>query len=121
MKTCASAACFVIAAGVLSLVLLDDGIAQTNAPGEPPRNSSEEYATQPEKTPCKVPGPDHLAMRSPSLHSNGPPRNTVGRFINGFFAAGCKLNYRLTDWILSDKCEIQADHRGESQCPMHER
>jgi len=121
MKICASAACFVIAICVLSLVLLEDGVAQTNAPGEPAQSASEEYVTQPKDTLCKIPVPDHSAMQSPSLNSKGSPHTMIGSLINGFFAAGCRVNYRLTDWILSDKCEIEADQWGESQCPTHER
>ena len=121
MKTCASAACLVIVMVVLSLVLLEDGVAQTNAPGEPTPSAHEEYATHPVNTLCRTTAPDHSAMQSPSLNSNGSFCSTIGTFINGFFAAGCRVNYRLTDWILSDKCEIKADEWGESRCPTHER
>jgi hypothetical protein len=26
--------------------------------------------------------------------------------VNGFFGSGCNVNYRLTGWILSDKCDV---------------
>jgi hypothetical protein len=39
--------------------------------------------------------------------SQAPASEGIGKYINGFFAFGCCLNYRLTDWILSDKCDAQ--------------
>jgi len=31
----------------------------------------------------------------------------IGKRVNNFLAFGCRLNYRLTNWILSDKCDTQ--------------
>jgi hypothetical protein len=35
-----------------------------------------------------------------------PPTGIGGR-INAFLAFGCCLNYRLTNWILDEKCDTQ--------------
>ncbi|GAB4346036.1 MAG: hypothetical protein Kow0099_26920 [Candidatus Abyssubacteria bacterium] len=35
-----------------------------------------------------------------------PERGCVfKKLVNGFFGAGCTVNYRLTDWILGDTCD----------------
>jgi hypothetical protein len=34
------------------------------------------------------------------------PEASRGNALTRFFAFGCRLNYRLTTWILSDKCEV---------------
>ena len=35
-----------------------------------------------------------------------PQSRSLATAINGFFAFGCRINYQLLNWILSDKCEI---------------
>ncbi len=59
---------------------------------------------RPEMAPCphrtaSCPAPA-AASPEPSASRGGP-----AGLINGFFAFGCRVNYQILDWVLSDKCE----------------
>jgi hypothetical protein len=44
------------------------------------------------------------AAQTSSMEQSHP--RGIGRLMNNFFAFGCRVNYRLTDWTLSDKCAL---------------
>ncbi|NQU09063.1 MAG: hypothetical protein HQ583_10895, partial [Candidatus Abyssubacteria bacterium] len=63
----------------------------------------EKAAPQETKTETAV-APDHHSPPSCSPSKKSLPKG-IGSLVNGFFAFGCKINYGLTDWVLSDKCD----------------
>ena len=108
MKTRRFVVSSAIASGVLSLVLLQGAFAEIDIEGPAAQNAHEESAVQTPDAPCKGPAPCCSTMKASSSHSTVPPWKPVGRLINGFFAVGCSVNYWLTDWIVSDKCDMEA-------------
>ena len=114
MKMRMSVICFVIAIGVLSIVLLQNGSAETSVPGEAARTVNEESTARIEDALCENPAPCCPAMKESSSNSNGG-------FIGGFLAFGSRVNYWLTGWILGDKRDIEMRQCDESQCPIRKR
>jgi hypothetical protein len=47
----------------------------------------------------------------PSLVSY--PGRLIAKSINKFFGVGCRVNYELENWALSDKCDIGPAARGD--------
>lgn len=49
--------------------------------------------------------------------------NPVNGLVNGFFAFGCKVNYDIMNWVMSDKCEVGPTapvySQGETICEGH--
>ena len=96
-------------AAILGFVVVFSGAAdaKTNFAGKhekaaPQETSSETVAaTGHHSSPC-------------CSHTKSSPHKGIGSLVNGFFAFGCKVNYGLTNWILSDKCDTAHARR---HCP----
>jgi len=91
----------VIILGLLAFLITDAG-AKTNLARNGEKAVAEKSAKQAaeiEAEPCT----DSPACCPPP--GSSLPRRTGGP-ISHILAFGCKLNYGLTNWILSDKCDI---------------
>lgn len=96
-------------AAILGFVIAFSGTAdaKTNFAGKhektAPQETSTETAVAPghHSPPCCSPSKKFLPKR-------------IGARINCFLAFGCKINYGLTNWILSDKCDTAHARR---HCP----
>ncbi len=103
MKKHATLICFVAAIAFLFLAFQHDAAAKNNFARKAEPSVSEESSSQPESTPCQNPPPCCHSSESPT--SKNSPSSATRRPVSRFLAFGCRLNYRLTDWILSDKCD----------------
>jgi len=103
MKMHAKLICFVVVFVFLSLAFQNDTIAKNNFARKAEPAVSEESSNQPESTPCQNPPPSCHSSKCPT--SAGSASGATRRPISRFLAFGCRVNYRLTDWILSDKCD----------------
>ncbi|MBI5118970.1 hypothetical protein HZA56_21080 [Candidatus Poribacteria bacterium] len=89
-------------------VLVQDTLAETNCAKQKAQATDEQSAPQ------VLSACSHNAAHCSSCPEPGC------RPITGFLAFGCRLNYRLTNWVLSDKCDIESVSRGcphASACP----
>ena len=103
MKMHAKLICFVAVFAFLFLAFQNDAAAKTNFARKAEPAANEESSNQPESPPCQNPPP--CCSSSKSQTSKDSPSSTTRRPLSRFLAFGCRLNYRLTDWILSDKCD----------------
>ena len=94
--------CTVSIAGLL--VLPREAFAETNPPQERDGITVEESARDIKPLPRDRAEP---RCSAPEIRGSMGP----GRLVGDFLAFGCRLNYRLTDWILGDKCDCP-----ETQC-----
>ncbi|RJP18983.1 MAG: hypothetical protein C4520_13610 [Candidatus Abyssobacteria bacterium SURF_5] len=60
-----------------------------------------------EQTSAFEPAESASALGEPAISPNDTCSGKCGGAINRFFAFGCRLNYRILDWTLSDKCETE--------------
>ena len=116
MKTWRPVILFIVAMGVVSLFMMQAAFAEASVVAENTQTVNPKAGT-----PCarSVPGSAAVSQSFSSL--DRPPRNPIEGFIGGFFALGCKTNYCLTRWILSDKCETDTGECDEAQCAIPER
>lgn len=105
MKARVNTICLVVAIAGLLLLPLRDAVAGADSATKDEGAVNERSMSQAGAVACRNPMPccPHSA-HSPSEVSR--PRG-IGERINGFLAFGCRLNYRLTDWALSDKCDTK--------------
>jgi hypothetical protein len=102
------AACVAVAISGFLFVLVQDTVAETNCAKQKAQATDEQSAPQ------ILPACSHNAAHCSSCPESGC------RPFTGFLAFGCRLNYRLTNWILSDKCDIESVSRScphASACP----
>lgn len=90
---CLKVTCIALVAAALLLIISNGAVAQANsaAPGE-------------QVGPCQT-QPAHCENAAPCCQPSQPRRGIVG-CINRFLAFGCRLNYQIDNWILSDKCDV---------------
>lgn len=90
---------------LLALVLSGGLVALSECSAVASQNDSQP-ADEQAPTPC-IRTPDGAACETGEApHSLfGSPVRFCGNAVNRFFSFGCRVNYRLTDWMLSDKCE----------------
>ncbi len=105
MKMWIKAICSVIAIVGLFVVLLQDAAAETKLVRTTEQAVAEESTRPAECT---------LNREDPARPSS--PLKGVGCAINGFFAFGCKVNYDVYDWILSDKCDTRKTRLRNRPC-----
>ncbi len=82
-----------VAVTALFLIISSGSFAQTNT-----------VATEEQVTPCQN-KPSFCQNPAPCCQPSQPCRGIVGR-INRFLSFGCRLNYQIDNWILSDKCDM---------------
>ena len=83
---------------------------------EVPEPASDDSSPESSETESLSPDDSSLtgSTSGSSSSRNLPIIGGVGRLINGFFAFGCRVNYRLTSWMLSDKCCAGQAHCGSA-------
>jgi hypothetical protein len=96
-QTLIKALCSTAAVVAIGVLLLPDAVAKTTPAIKGEQAANEESAPGTQGTRCQ----DPATCCRPSPVSRSPG---IGGIINRFLVSGCKLNYRLTNWMLGDKC-----------------
>ena len=96
-------------AAIMGLVIAFSGAAdaKTNFARKHEKAAPQEASTE------TTAAPGHHPARCCS-HAKSSPHKGIGARINCFLAFGCKINYGLTNWVLSDKCDTAHARR---HCP----
>jgi len=94
--------CSIIIILGLFAFLITDAEAKTNFAKKSKKSAIEELAKPAAKT--ELPQCSQPAACCATEEKLLPKR--IGGPINRFLAFGCRLNYGLTNWALSDKCDI---------------
>lgn len=108
MKVCVHAIYLVITIAAFSLLPLRNAVAEADSATRDEGAVSERSMSQAEAVTC--PNPMPCCPHSTHSPSETSRRRGIGERINGFLAFGCRLNYRITDWALSDKCDTGRLH-----------
>ncbi len=110
MKVRVNAVCLVVAIAALMLLPVREVFAAADSATGTEGTVSERSISQAESATC--PNPMPCCSHSTQSPSEVSRRRGIGERITGFLAFGCRLNYRLTDWALSDKCDTNRLHAG---------
>jgi len=85
--------CIALVAAALFLIISNGALAQTNS-----------AAPDEQIAPCQA-KPALCQNTAPCCQPSQARQGIVSR-INRFLAFGCRLNYQIDGWILSDKCDM---------------
>ncbi|UCD58671.1 MAG: hypothetical protein JSV16_06065 [Candidatus Hydrogenedentota bacterium] len=96
---CMRRICVALAVAGLVFVCPQAVVATGSLAGAGEQAAYEEPAPLAEGSLCQDAEPCRSPSKGPCLTRG------IGGLINGFFAFGCRVNYGLTNWILSDKCD----------------
>ncbi len=93
MSGCFKMICIALVVVFFFAIISGDALAQTNA-----------AAVDENVPPCQT--KPAFCQKSAQCCQPSQPRQGIVSRINRFLAFGCRLNYQVDNWILSDKCDM---------------